>query len=700
MKINRFNGETPYKPGNPAETDGVETGQTTELPQVSPGEIQPSKNSPQAKTRGTAPTTKYRSASRAQAASQKGHLDLYGAAQRLKLSVQTGQNTAVGTNLKNRNTPTESRTAASVRMQSFSTGSLAQPSFASQRRNAIPSPLGASGTQQTGTRSEQASFASQRRNAIAFPSGFVPGGDLPVGTRPAASGGSESTTSAQNQQQQTDGTKSQAKKSTYQKIQDFGFEKSKMFTKNTETYQKEKSWTYDEASKSFIRDQTSGGASTDSSRNSTSNSSDTDGKKRFGLGGRRSTIARGSGGLTAYGEGKTLSEASAGAAYTWGGKIEGEGNSVVTGTESGYLVKDEGALWESRTRTFQYDSGFGVGAQGEASLIRYKISRESRGAYKFGGAEIVGASGNIESDNFIGARVTGELGLRVGRDGLPAVGIGGEAFVGARTDARGGGEARLMGIGLAGNATVSAMVGVQAGGEASVGLGGVEASASAFAGTSIAASGSASLAGVGASGSAEAWAGVGARAELDLGYTDGKLQFKLGVGAALGIGGAASIGFTWDPNKTITDAKRFGENTAMLVGAGANAVASALSGSSQLAGSMATGAAKQAQAGFLAASTGVSNVAQTASKEISKLSSNVAQTVTNTASTVANAATAAAGAAANVANAGAKTVATAANTVAQTAAKTATAAAKTVSNAAKSVGQAAANIAKSIFKWF
>ncbi|MBI2567981.1 MAG: hypothetical protein HYV63_13200 [Candidatus Schekmanbacteria bacterium] len=47
-------------------------------------------------------------------------------------------------------------------------------------------------------------------------------------------------------------------------------------------------------------------------------------------------------------------------------------------------------------------------------------------------------------------------------------------------------------------------------------------------------------------GKAEAWAGVGARANLDVGFEDGKFRFGIGLGAALGVGFNLDWGFEID----------------------------------------------------------------------------------------------------------------------------------------------------------
>lgn len=609
-------------------------------------------------TSGAASSADQQSAARAHATSQKGNLDLYGVTQRWKLSTQKQGNSADGSSVKNSSTrQSGSQTAAQLRMQSFSTGSSAPPSFVSQRRNAVSYPSGVGSSQYTKGSTPSGKLPIATPGSVDRARVPTPAGNLPVPTpadkvHPSGSGGSKSTT--------VDGTESGVKNRT---------------------------WSY-QYQKSINLRNTSGSQSTDSTQNPKSSAPTND--QGFTQTKRNSNIVRGSGGLTAYGEGQTTSE-SGSSVKSWN-KTFAEGE--------GYQVNGEAAALEARSRTYEYDSGLGVGAQAEASLIRGKVGIQGSASHMVGGAEVVGVSGNAGVEGFVGARTTAEAGVGVGRDGLPAVRVGAEAFVGARVDTRAGGEARLMGIGADATGTATAMAGAQANTEATLGLTGMQASASAFAGASVGTSGSASVAGVGASGSAEAWAGVGAKAELDAGYTDGKLEFKFGAGAALGVGGAVSSGFTWDLNQTKTDAERFAQNTNELIAYEAQKAAPVVNAAAREVGRLATGAAEQAEEGFRTVSTGAQAATQAASTEVSKLSSNVEQAVTSTANAVANAANASAGTAVNAVSTGAKTVASTASSAVKSTAKAAATATKTVSSAAKSAGKAASKVAKSISKWF
>jgi hypothetical protein len=565
MKIERPNGNVP---------------ETTNESQVVTPDVnvsQPTINQSGSDSSTEAPLSNQQSAARRHAVWQRGSLEMYGAAQQWKLSRQT---------------QSDSQTTGQFRNQSVDTESSVQPSFASQRRNAI-------------SRSAVETDSDSRSNVA------TPEGNLPIATPD---------------------TEPQMRRSTTSQ------------SSNVQTKSGNKSWNYQYERSINVR-KSNANQSTDSSTSKTASSDD----QGYTHSKKRSNIARGSGGLTAYGEGQTTSE-SGSAAKSWDKTFAGEGDA-----DKGYAVKGEAAVLETRSRTYKYDSGLGVGAQAEASLVRGKVGVQANTGKKVGNAEIVGASGNAEVDGMVGARATAEAGVGVGRDGLPAVRVGAEAFAGARVDTRAGGEARVMGVGADARGTASAMAGAQASTEATATVTGIDASASAFAGASAGASGSASVAGVGGSGSAEAWAGVGARAEAGAGYTDGKLQFKFGLGAALGVGGAVGGGFSWDLNETKTDFDRATYNTKEYFTA-------------------------------------------------------IGPKVTSTASSVANTLTVGANSTAQAVNDGAKVVSTTAGNAvdegtkvatvaAKTASKTAAAATKTVSSAAKSAGKTASNIAKSIFKF-
>ncbi len=75
----------------------------------------------------------------------------------------------------------------------------------------------------------------------------------------------------------------------------------------------------------------------------------------------------------------------------------------------------------------------------------------------------------------------------------------------------------------------------------------IQLGAEAFAGASATIQGEAALGDLAAvRGEATAWAGIGAKSELDVGFEDGKLNFDMGLGAALGVGFELDWGFTVD----------------------------------------------------------------------------------------------------------------------------------------------------------
>jgi hypothetical protein len=300
----------------------------------------------------------------------------------------------------------------------------------------------------------------------------------------------------------------------------------------------------------------------------------------------RTNAGRGQGSVTGYGIGETT-DSSETAVWKQGTYHQGENHQAFAET----------AALEARARTFKTE--LGVGAQAEANLFRASAGvTADKSLAKVGDAEIVGASGYAESHFSVGARATAEAGVGIGKDGLPALRVGADVYTGALQENRAGGELRLMGIGVGAQGSTTLMAGAQANAEATLGVTGAKVSAGAFAGASAGASGTANVAGVGVSGSAEAWAGVGARLDADVGYKEGKLNFEFGIGAALGVGGATSVGFTWDLNKTVADGKRFVDNAGKLIEAQAATTAKTLEGGAKEVGRAATTAAKQVEQGF------------------------------------------------------------------------------------------------------
>jgi hypothetical protein len=300
----------------------------------------------------------------------------------------------------------------------------------------------------------------------------------------------------------------------------------------------------------------------------------------------RTQAGRGQGSVTGYGVGQTT-DSSETAVWKEGTVHQGENHQSYA----------EVAALEARARTFKTE--LGVGAQAEANLFRASAGvTADTSLAKVGEAEIVGASGYAEAHFSVGARATAEAGAGIGKDGLPALRVGADVYTGALQENRAGGELRLMGIGAGAQGSTTLLAGAQANAETTLGLTGAKVSAGAFAGASAGTSGTASVAGVGVSGSAEAWAGVGARLDADVGYKEGKLNLEFGIGAALGIGGATSVGFTWDINKTVADGKRFVDNVGKLLDAQAAATAKTLESSAKDVGRAATAAASQVEQGL------------------------------------------------------------------------------------------------------
>ncbi len=147
--------------------------------------------------------------------------------------------------------------------------------------------------------------------------------------------------------------------------------------------------------------------------------------------------------------------------------------------------------------------------------------------------------------------------LAAGAGASAAIGALGAGVVGARADlnaravlAEANGKSRVGNERASASAEGRAYVGADARAGADVQFGAdrarVAADAGAFVGGKADANLHGDLAGVGGNVGGEAWAGIGAEADLDAGYTDGKLRFQFGAGAALGVGGKLSGGFEVD----------------------------------------------------------------------------------------------------------------------------------------------------------
>ncbi|MBE9375657.1 hypothetical protein IQ251_14485 [Saccharopolyspora sp. HNM0983] len=126
-----------------------------------------------------------------------------------------------------------------------------------------------------------------------------------------------------------------------------------------------------------------------------------------------------------------------------------------------------------------------------------------------------------------------------------------EASAGARASAEGrasSGPAEAQG-------KVEGLAGATAGANGKFGLSGVEGNAEAYAGAKASAEGSADVGGIGVTGSAEGWAGAGAKAGVELGTDEeGNFKVETSLGAAVGLGGSASVGIEVDPDKVMDTA--------------------------------------------------------------------------------------------------------------------------------------------------
>jgi hypothetical protein len=99
----------------------------------------------------------------------------------------------------------------------------------------------------------------------------------------------------------------------------------------------------------------------------------------------------------------------------------------------------------------------------------------------------------------------------------------------------------------------------------------VKGEAGAFAGVEAKVTGRAGVGPLGVTGTAAGWAGVGAKAEFNAGYENGKLKLSFGAGAALGYGGYLKGGVEIDVGK----AKQIAEHVVDKVADGAKKLADA-----------------------------------------------------------------------------------------------------------------------------
>src|SRR5204863_4275774 len=136
-----------------------------------------------------------------------------------------------------------------------------------------------------------------------------------------------------------------------------------------------------------------------------------------------------------------------------------------------------------------------IGAEGEAGLHATYNAGYSTPRVTIAGQE-VGIDAGVTADVFAGAAAKGKIDISL-KGNEPHVAVGGEVFAGARASIQGGVGASINGHQVAE-----------------------------------------------IHGKAEGWAGAGAKANLDLGFSHGKLNFDVGLGAALGIGGSVDWGFS------------------------------------------------------------------------------------------------------------------------------------------------------------
>lgn len=199
-------------------------------------------------------------------------------------------------------------------------------------------------------------------------------------------------------------------------------------------------------------------------------------------------------GQTAYGvEGRTLAEGSAGWTV---GKVDLSaqgrwGSAFVNGsTHVGVRGRVFGdASWEDLTAY--------IGAEAEVGARATYSAGYSTPRARIAGQE-VGIDAGVTADVFAGAAARGKVGVSL-KGGEPRVSVGGEAFAGARASIEGSAAANINGRQVAE-----------------------------------------------VHGKAEGWAGAGIKGNLDIGFKDGKLNFDMGFGAALGIGGSVDWGFSVD----------------------------------------------------------------------------------------------------------------------------------------------------------
>lgn len=201
-----------------------------------------------------------------------------------------------------------------------------------------------------------------------------------------------------------------------------------------------------------------------------------------------------SNGVTAYGaEGKTLTEGSFSKTVgqidkTAQGKF---GTAYVTGNTN---IGARGRVFGDISLK---DKTAYIGAEGEVGARATYNAGYSSPSVRIAGQEVALNAG-VGADVFVGASGKGKLEVSL-KGNEPHVAVGGEVFAGARATVQGSAGATINGQQVAE-----------------------------------------------VHGKAEGWAGVGAKAGVDVGFKNGKLNFDADFGVALGIGGAVDLGFSVD----------------------------------------------------------------------------------------------------------------------------------------------------------
>lgn len=200
------------------------------------------------------------------------------------------------------------------------------------------------------------------------------------------------------------------------------------------------------------------------------------------------------GGINPYGmEGRTLAETSFAATF---GRVDRSaqgnwGSAFVNGSTS---VGARGRVFGDASLR---DRRAYIGAEGEVGVGATYNAGYSSPRVTLAGQQVALDAG-VAADIFAGGRGRGKIDVSL-RGNEPHVAVGGEVFAGARATIAGGAAATINGQ------TVAEV-----------------------------------------HGRAEGWAGVGAKADIDVGFKNGKFTFNAGLGAALGIGGSVDWGFTVD----------------------------------------------------------------------------------------------------------------------------------------------------------